>query len=880
MELSNSNTEKKALQLEIFNKFASKLPPEAQDGVNSQVLLFEDFIKLISSSRTLYSKFSDHSYNLNQIPNGVFGCIFFAVDERNKGYLSLNDWFYFNNLLERDNYHFIIMYEFFRKFDIARMKGQRRMEKSQGLSSINSGPRTKTVNYGSHFLSFDSLYLDLDQFKSTIKFLQNSVNDEFLTSNNLFLDWNSYRWLKLYQAFPYGTKRDPYLSLNSLITILQNDLKAEKLFMGFEKLAHVNHENNSLTLNKNQLVYLLKLFYSHRISADVFNSLNLTNTRMIKSDNNYISYNVVKDIFYLFQNFDLLNQVFIRYAKTNNFNDQDMRDCIITKEDLMDFLNVEYNKVNNIVDFSPSQINLLFSIVANSKKSSLIAKQLGHHEDSQIDNFIQNDFCHGTSDRVQNLKDFNANYHNVAGDLLGDAEQERHHVHKWSSEGLLQRFLGKRPQDETFSEFKLTMEDFMKIMNPNYLNDLVHQMEVNRIQSESLYTNFYFYPIFDSIYNFTLGSVAGCIGATLVYPIDLIKTRMQAQRNFSQYKNSLDCIRKIFAREGIRGIYSGLGPQLIGVAPEKAIKLTVNDYTRNLLMDQYGHIAASLEILAGASAGACQVIFTNPLEIVKIRMQVRSEYASEVAHSKMDALAVLKSLGFRGLYRGVGACLLRDVPFSAIYFPTYAHLKKDFFNHDPNDKNKRPKLKTWELLLAGGLAGMPAAFLTTPFDVIKTRLQIDPKSGETRYDGIIHAARTILKEESFRSFFKGSGARVLRSSPQFGFTLAAYEIFQNLFPLHTETQTSNKINEDTPTINNMFSSFFESMKKSSKDRVEITEFFGPSVDPYSRNYMNYYYKSCQVAKVFMDLDYNFSRFNHSTYSQFQERLKELETPVK
>ena len=69
-------------------------------------------------------------------------------------------------------------------------------------------------------------------------------------------------------------------------------------------------------------------------------------------------------------------------------------------------------------------------------------------------------------------------------------------------------------------------------------------------------------------------------GATAVYPIDLVKTRMQNQRTGSfvgelMYKNSFDCFKKVIRHEGILGLYRGLAPQLVGVAPEKAIKLTV-----------------------------------------------------------------------------------------------------------------------------------------------------------------------------------------------------------------------------------------------------------------------------------------------------------------
>lgn len=88
-----------------------------------------------------------------------------------------------------------------------------------------------------------------------------------------------------------------------------------------------------------------------------------------------------------------------------------------------------------------------------------------------------------------------------------------------------------------------------------------------------------------------------------------------------------------------------------------------------------------------------------------------------------------------------------------------------------------------QLLTAGAIAGMPAAYLTTPCDVIKTRLQVEARKGETGYTSLRHCATTVWKEEGFRAFFKGGPARILRSSPQFGFTLAAYEVLQNVLPM-------------------------------------------------------------------------------------------------
>ena len=177
------------------------------------------------------------------------------------------------------------------------------------------------------------------------------------------------------------------------------------------------------------------------------------------------------------------------------------------------------------------------------------------------------------------------------------------------------------------------------------------------------------------------------------------------------------------------------------------------------------------------SADTSQV-FTNPLEIVKIRLQVQGEVAKSVEGAqKRSAMWIVRNLGLVGLYKGASACLLRDVPFSAIYFPTYAHLKKDMFGESPTHK-----LGVLQLLTAGAIAGMPAAYLTTPCDVIKTRLQVEARKGDTTYTGLRHCAQTIWKEEGFRAFFKGGPARIMRSSPQFGFTLAAYELLQTLLP--------------------------------------------------------------------------------------------------
>eukprot|EP00092_Neocalanus_flemingeri_P036323 GFUD01039545.1.p1 GENE.GFUD01039545.1~~GFUD01039545.1.p1 ORF type:complete len:696 (+),score=160.55 GFUD01039545.1:64-2151(+) len=323
---------------------------------------------------------------------------------------------------------------------------------------------------------------------------------------------------------------------------------------------------------------------------------------------------------------------------------------------------------------------------------------------------------------------------------------------------------------------KVMYSDFQEIAPEQYMKQVTRRItEIKAVANPEERSNFM--AVLESLYRFSLGAVAGACGATAVYPIDLVKTRMQNQRTGSyigelMYRNSFDCFKKVVRHEGFTGLYRGLVPQLLGVAPEKAIKLTMNDLARDKLRHlNDGNLPVWAEMIAGGCGGASQVMFTNPLEIVKIRLQVAGEITSG---ARVSAWGVVKELGFFGLYKGSRACFMRDVPFSMIYFPSYAHLKAEFA--DENGYNS-----PLSLLTAGAIAGMPAASLVTPADVIKTRLQVVARAGQTTYTGTLDAARKIYAEEGFMAFWKGAVARMCRSSPQFGVTLVTYELLQRYF---------------------------------------------------------------------------------------------------
>ncbi|XP_017330533.1 mitochondrial glutamate carrier 1 isoform X2 [Ictalurus punctatus] len=181
------------------------------------------------------------------------------------------------------------------------------------------------------------------------------------------------------------------------------------------------------------------------------------------------------------------------------------------------------------------------------------------------------------------------------------------------------------------------------------------------------------------------GGVAGLVGVTCVFPIDLAKTRLQNQQGARVYSGMLDCLTKTIRTEGYFGMYRGAAVNLTLVTPEKAIKLAANDVFRQRLSKD-GKLPLWGEILAGCGAGTCQVVVTTPMEMLKIQLQdagrlaaQRSVSASDPASSPSLAsshhaavrrsataitLKLLRTQGLRGLYKGTGATLLshKDSP--------------------------------------------------------------------------------------------------------------------------------------------------------------------------------------------------------------------------
>lgn len=262
--------------------------------------------------------------------------------------------------------------------------------------------------------------------------------------------------------------------------------------------------------------------------------------------------------------------------------------------------------------------------------------------------------------------------------------------------------------------------------------------------------------------NIFFGGFSGILGVSSVYPVDLVKTRLQNQT--SGKRSAIATAKKILRADGVLGFYKGLPPQVLGIGPEKAIVMSV----REGLLARLGDRSSSKnQFLAGIGAGLIQCSVSNPVEVVKVRAQVA------VGPSKI--MPIVRSLGIKGLYRGYTACMCRDLTFGGVYFPMYEILRSKISNQMGVDSSKPPLIVS---LLAGTIAGIPAAALSTPADVIKTRMQA---GGALSSASFFNAARSVSAEGP-ATLFAGMGPRVLRLSPQFGVILISFETMKRCFP--------------------------------------------------------------------------------------------------
>ncbi|XP_011156083.2 mitochondrial basic amino acids transporter isoform X1 [Solenopsis invicta] len=258
--------------------------------------------------------------------------------------------------------------------------------------------------------------------------------------------------------------------------------------------------------------------------------------------------------------------------------------------------------------------------------------------------------------------------------------------------------------------------------------------------------------------DFFAGCLGGCAGIMVGYPLDTVKVHMQTQdcRN-PKYRGTWDCLRTIFAKESVSGLYKGMTSPIAGVAVVNAIVFGVYGYTQRNLSDPD---RMSSYFLAGASAGIAQTPVSSPIELAKTRLQLQSTGQGNVQGPMQCLRNVYRQEGYRGVFKGLGITFLREGPSYGVYFVTYEMLTKT--------SSKQP-ISTLHMLLAGGFAGTASWVISYPIDVIKSRIQAESSN---RYSGALDCLRKSVRAEGYSCLYRGLNSTILRAFPTNAATFA------------------------------------------------------------------------------------------------------------
>lgn len=295
------------------------------------------------------------------------------------------------------------------------------------------------------------------------------------------------------------------------------------------------------------------------------------------------------------------------------------------------------------------------------------------------------------------------------------------------------------------------------------------------------------------------GGFGGAIGDTVMHSLDTVKTRQQGLLFNPKYSSMVPAYRTILREEGFfRGLYGGYTPAILGSFPSTAAFFGTYEFSKRTMINDLHINETAAYFCAGIFGDLALSVFYVPSEVLKTRLQLQGRYNNphtrgcgyNYRNFRNAVSCVAKTEGLSALTFGYKETLFRDLPFSALQFAFYERFRQWAISYNEGSDNLPISLELSTGAAAGGLAGI----LTTPLDVIKTRIQtatidtagaqihLTAELAKTATGKIMHrfttlgALHSIYSNEGIKGVFSGVGPRFIWTGVQSSIMLLLYQM--------------------------------------------------------------------------------------------------------
>jgi len=217
-------------------------------------------------------------------------------------------------------------------------------------------------------------------------------------------------------------------------------------------------------------------------------------------------------------------------------------------------------------------------------------------------------------------------------------------------------------------------------------------------------------------------------------------------------------------------MYRGIISPWMAEAPKRAWKFSMNETFKSFVKTKDGKVTNSGAAVAGALAGASEVLINCPFEVVKVRMQAK-ENLGRFKNTADCFFQLLRQEGPLALYKGAEPQCWRNMIWNGTYFGIIGSIRNLY---KPTDSSYSAQM--FAKFITGCVSSGIATTLNTPFDVAKSRMQNQLPGQVARYNWTIPTLIDIHSKEGFRALYKGYAARMARLVPGGGIMLVAFDV--------------------------------------------------------------------------------------------------------